>query len=433
MQIKKDKKGNITMEIQNLNRNFYLHSKYDVYKEAQKFSNNFLKKSKEINILYGFGLGYHIKEILKVLKDNQKLYILELRKDIFDFAKENIELQDIFSDKRIKLIVKEDYMDLVLEFKRLNLKIDNSKLFIHEPSINAIKEKNIKFKEILDELKVNKRVIVDSKMTENMQKNLKLNKELNDEGISIFFDEFKNIPGIMICAGPSLDYLVDKLKYFKNKSLMFCVGRTLRVFKEFDYKPDMFIITEQSDNTRVQIKEFENFNIPFIYLMLASNKTVSAYKGPRFYFYSDSSDIKSENVLKVKSSVASAGLSMLIKMGCNPIIFVGQDLGFYDKEHSSKVIYEGYLQNKFDINYKYTTVKNVFGDNINTNKGYNSMRLFMEKIIRENNHIEFINASYKGANIEGAKYMDIDEVYEKYIKNLSFDIEDKLNYIIKNK
>ncbi|WXR63075.1 6-hydroxymethylpterin diphosphokinase MptE-like protein [Peptostreptococcaceae bacterium AGR-M142] len=432
MQIKEDKKGNITMEIKNLDKIFYLHSKYDVYKEAKRFSNNFLEKSKDINIIYGFGLGYHIKEVLKILKENQKLYILELRKDIFEFAKSKLDLEDILNDKRVKLIVKDNYQDLILEFQKIDLK-KSSEFFSHEPSINAIEEKNIKFKEILDELKVLKKIKVDKVQLKNIETNIELNKKLNDKKASMFFGEFKNIPGIVISAGPSLDYSIKELKNFKNKSVLFSVGRSLRAFTDLEFDPDMFMIVDPNPITKTHIKGYENSNIPFYYLISACNETVKSYKGTRFYFYNEE-EKKDKNAIKVKSSVSTGVLSMLIKMGCSPIIFVGQDLGFYEGcQHSKAVIYDGYdFNNKLNTNYKYDKIKNVFGDYIYTNKGYKSMKLFIENIIRENKHIEFINSSYKGAHIEGTKYMDIKEVYEKYIKDKSFNIDEKIKNIINN-
>ena len=76
----KDKKGNITLKVEvhkvdNSKRNVYIASRYDVYKEAQVFALNHSHNLKQTNILYGIGLGYHIKELLKFLDSNQKLMI----------------------------------------------------------------------------------------------------------------------------------------------------------------------------------------------------------------------------------------------------------------------------------------------------------------------------------------------------------------------
>lgn len=431
MQIKKDKKGNITLELINANKKFYLHSKYDVYKEAQRFAKNFSEKSKDINILYGFGLGYHINEILNSLKDNQKLYILELRTDIFNFAKENIDIKKIMEDKRISLIVENSYEDLILKLNEINIQEDNSEFFIHEPSVNAIDSKNAKFKDILDNLKVLKSSKLDSKQKNAIRENIKLNKDLDDKEACVFFDKFKNIPGVLISAGPSLDYAIDRLDKFKNKAILFSVGRSLRAFSDLNFDPDMFMIIDPNEITKTHIYGYEQSDIPFIYLISTFANTVSSYKGPRFYFYNQEIYPNKRNALKTKSSVSTGALSMLIKMGCNPIIFIGQDLGFYKGEHhSKKVMYKGYAKNPTNGDYKYESVDNVFGDPIYINKSYKSMKLFIEKLIGENKNIEFINCSYKGAKIEGTKYMDIDDVYRKYIGDLDLDIDKKIYNII---
>ncbi|MCT4585611.1 MAG: DUF115 domain-containing protein [Peptostreptococcaceae bacterium] len=433
MKIKNDKNGKITLELIDGNRTFYLHSKYDVYSEAKKICENFSKKTKKINILYGFGLGYHVEAIGEKLKKNQKLYVLELRKDIYDFARKNRDLSSIYNNHRIRLIVRDNYKQLIYELKKIYINDNDVEFFIHEPSVRAIQENNKIFKDILDDLKINKRLKLEKYQNELFLSNIEFNKKLKDSKAGMFFDKFNNIPGILIASGPSLDYSIEKLEKFKEKSILFSVGRSLRAFDNLNFEPDLFMIVDPQPITKQHIIGYEYSSIPFIYLISVFNGVVENYKGPRFYFQNTNMR-ENTNYINMKYSVSNGVLSMLIKMKCNPIILVGQDFGFYKENHHSKrVMYDGYSDKSINIDYKYETIKNVFGNEIYTNKGYKSMKYFMESIIKENRNIEFINASYKGAQIEGAKYMDIEDVYEKYIKNKNFDIEEKIKNIINNK
>lgn len=413
MKIKEDKNGQLTLEITNNNKSFYLHSKYDVYKDAKRFASKFEKKSKDINILYGFGLGYHIKEILKVLKPNQKLFVLDLRKDIFELAKEKIDIKDILDDKRVELVIEDDYRILAKKISKYNIS-DNGVFFSYEPSINAIRKENIAFKNFFDSLKVQKNMILDKEQQNYIKENVECNTKLHDKNADVYVGEFKNIPGIIVSAGPSLDYVLPKLGKFKDKALIFSVGRALRSFDRYNFNPDMFMIIDSGPKMRTQIQGFENSDIPFIYLITANRATVEAYKGPRFVFYND--EIYSENnvIIETGGSVSTGVLNLMIKMGCNPIIFVGQDLGFYKEgTHNKDALY--YNDQKPNEYMQFEKIKNVFSKNIYTTKTLISFKRFIEMVIYKNKHIKFINSSYNGASIEGAKYMDIDEVYKKYI------------------
>ena len=106
-----DKKGRITAKIDVIQldgsiKKYYISSKYDVEKEANDFILNYKYSLKKINILYGLGLGYHVNSLSNILDKNQKLFIFENRKDIYEFAKQH-SLYDDWKDNII-LTVDED-------------------------------------------------------------------------------------------------------------------------------------------------------------------------------------------------------------------------------------------------------------------------------------------------------------------------------------
>lgn len=62
------------------------------------------------------------------------------------------------------------------------------------------------------------------------------------------------------------------------------------------------------------------------------------------------------------------------------------------------------------------TIKDVHGNDIKTNDGYNRMRQQLEMHIGANRHIEVINTTKVGAQIEGTSFKDLDDlINEKFI------------------
>ena len=90
--------------------NIYINSKYDASLEAKRFIDGY-SHVLEDNVIHiiGLGLGYHVKEILKRIK-NKKIKIYILNKEVYNFIKN--EVKEITNNKNIKIY----FEDNILEF-----------------------------------------------------------------------------------------------------------------------------------------------------------------------------------------------------------------------------------------------------------------------------------------------------------------------------
>lgn len=252
------------------------------------------------------------------------------------------------------------------------------------------------------------------------------NIKLGDNNARIFYNKFENVPGIIVSAGPSLEKSLDGLQKINNNVLVFSVGRSLSALFKNKIKPHMFCIIDASDLTYEQIKEYEEEDIPFVYLSTASKLTVSSYKGPRFITYNSPDEIDN---IETGGSVATAVFDLLIKFGCNPIIFIGQDLAYTGNvTHHLEAKYENISIEKNSLK-NMRKVKSVSGNYLNTDLGLLSFKKWFENKIKLNKRI-FINSSF-GAEIYGATHMSIEEVSEKYIHS-DLNINEKISNILSN-
>jgi len=417
----KDRNGLVTLSVsvegaQVGNREILLHSKYDVIKEAKIFAENQIENFKENNILYGFGLGYHLKELSKLMDDNQYLYVFDVRKDIYEYAVKNVELKELFNKKNIKIFIEEDIGRLCGYLGEL-LNLGDVHFFTYMPSVQIIPKEKEEFKFILESKDI--RNNIKEEALQQLNENYEHNKENHHENIAVFFNKYKNVPGVLVSAGPSLDYAIPYLKGLGNKAFVFSVGRALKSLYQNNILPDMFCIIDPQDITKEQIEGLEDLQIPFAYLDTANYKTVNNYNGPKFIAVNDIDHVGEENkkvLIDSGGSVSTAVLDMLIKFGCNPIIFVGQDLAFQGTKHHA----EGSLYEKEEKEVKVLknmrTTEGIKGETLYTTLGLLSFKKWMENKISDNPQIKFINASTGGAKIKGTEYMDFKEVMDKYIK-----------------
>lgn len=138
--------------------------------------------------------------------------------------------------------------------------------------------------------------------------------------------------------------------------------------------------------------------------MITSQDTVSSY-------YLKNKDNKDIDVVFDAPTIAVVTMQLLYELGFGPIILVGQNLGYKGKDkHSEGIAYSRQVTDKELENS--LIVKDVYGNDIYTEEGFNSMRQQMEHYIEVLPNIEVINTTKGGANIEGAQFVELEEVIE---------------------
>ena len=398
-ELERAKDGNYTIKCNGK----YMHSKYNPIKEAEQFLENsgeLLQKNKIV--VYGIGLGYHIIEILK--KYSGMIYAFEWNEDIIHYCKK-VNGQ-IFSNSRVKLISSKDekfYEELA---ELLN---EVGDILIHKQSLYTIKDSNEQLYNLLNDFSTKRQLIEINKNTsykydENYEKNQKLKYGKINELIDAMHDA--NKPIAIIAAGPSLDNQLKYLKKYRDKFIVFTVGSALRTVIENDIYPDAIFLIDGSSQMKNQFIGFENLNIPLCFSAYASNEAVSIYNGPKYIF-----NDKDDNEINTGGSVAIAALSMATKCKPKEIIFLGQDLALIDGKNHVVSYEKMHIDKKYD-EYKLIEVDGVNGTKVKTMRAYILFRNSIERIIKANPYIKFINCS-KGVLIKGTNSMDFKTYIEK--------------------
>ena len=236
----------------------------------------------------------------------------------------------------------------------------------------------------------------------------------------------KDIPGIIVSAGPSLDKNIEDMVANKEKvkkCFVIASNRTFTTLIKNGIKPDLVVSIDPSDAMYEMMKDSLNEDVPLLYYEYSNRYLMKNYKGEKIYMSNIFSKVIEEinkfEGLSQGGSVAHTCLAMANILGCNPIILVGQDLAYtYDKHHSEKATFN-IVDNIITESWANQFVDDVFGNKVKTTTTLQVFKNSMEYHIKQyktSRDVEFINASY-GADIKGAPHKELCDIFEENIFN----------------
>lgn len=395
-------------------KKIFLHSSFDPQAEARRYAEQQMKEQGEVTILYGFGLGYHVLEMALLLESTNRLLVFDINLDVFYLALRLLDLTAVLLNQRIEVHISDDLGQLGREFAAEIAKAPDSRLIIHVPSLTTIPEQFEDFKYLLQE--VNLRKSISLEYLDAMKANYLVNREIVTHNIGLFFDKFKGIPIIIVCAGPSLDKNKHLLKGLENKALIICVGHSLKALIKIGVRPHFIITIDPDPLVYKQIEGCEDLDIPFILMATAAANNAQNYRGPKFLACQELHYLpehESHYLISNGGSVSTAALDIAIKMGGRPIIFIGQDLAYtMYRHHCVDSFHDDVTINPLDT---LRRVKGWFGEDVPTTLGMISFNKWIQSRVRMEKSNVFINATEGGALIEGFLHSSLVQVIEEYL------------------
>jgi len=348
--LKETKTGSFSLKIDE-NPPFYPHSPYNPEKEAIEFIEKSLDNLHENNVILilGFGLGYHVIELLKHIKDDKKILIFDSDSAMFKSALSIIDFSSLFSRNNIELLIGED-LDMVYEKVSKMFKIyENKSIDIIE--FERITKRKIAFYTgIREKLKAVISVGVSNFTTvvrhldtwhSHIFKNIKFMTE--GSGVLELKDSFHSKPVFIVSAGPSLDKNFKLLKKIKGKHLIITVDTAYKILLNKGIIPDIVVSVDGQAENYVHMKGIEREDVALVASPIVYPDTISTFKGKKFFFNFHfalsiwiEQNFRKMGMLQPGGSVATIAFDLARLCGADPIIFVGQDLAFSDmKTHAT--------------------------------------------------------------------------------------------------
>lgn len=445
-EILKAKDGNDTLIYMDERKRNFLHSSYYPDKEAREWADAIEINDESILIIYGIGLGYHVNYLLSRLSSNNRLILVEPSNEIFQFALNNGYYDMFKNSENIYFIVGQESEEKLNIILQSCIPWDNFEDVIYKEFKQypiVFREYYEKFNKCLLETINSMRISRNTALyfAEQWQSNFMENLEFVFKSIPVksFFDVFKGIPAIIVSAGPSLDKNIERLKEVKGKCVIICVGTALKALLKKNIEPDFVVSIDGGLNN---FKHFDGCKIksPLVYDLTLHPKIVKEYEGPLIIaeIASTYTKLLSDRLsldfgkLSAGPSVANLSLDFAYMLGCNPIVFIGQDLAYSDnRTHASGTTYEkDRIKENFDER-EYIYVEGNYEEKVLTDRVLFSFKTWFENYIYGHSDRTYINATEGGAFIKGTKIMKLKEAIELFMgKEIS--ISDVINSALKN-
>ena len=195
-------------------KKLYIHSRFDPYKEAQRFIEGIDTAGFNLFIVLGFGFGYHVELLLEQVKDDSIILVIEKNPGIFHSALTNRDFTRILGDNRLIILVDPDE-DVIAE--SLKGKSSRQVSFItHRGSHQVYPEYYGNMLQVSRSYVSTKEVNIatlakfEKIWSSNISRNI--GQFIQTPGANIFFDKFKKTPAIVVAAGPSLTGSLDFIR-----------------------------------------------------------------------------------------------------------------------------------------------------------------------------------------------------------------------------
>ncbi|GAB4268702.1 MAG: DUF115 domain-containing protein [Candidatus Rifleibacteriota bacterium] len=434
------------------------HSKYDPVKEASRQVDASYEGQTHI-LLLGFGLGYMAEEIVKRLEKNlnsPQIFVVEPDPLVFISALRARDLTHLLSDVRLVWCVGMtpdqigDYWNSTLDWTLL----DKLAIVDHPPSMSRFRKifdrvvEKIRY--LCNRSKGNLVTLMHAGFAFHSNNFANLANSFLLPGIDRLFGKFQGVPAIIVAAGPSLDKNMHLLKNIKGKFPIIAVDTAFRQLVANGIKPDIVCAADPSyENSLDFVGVEEEVNVILALEPMTHPDIFASFKGAKMVMtfggglYPIAKDFR-EPVGKLIcwGSIATTVYDLALKIGADPVVFIGLDLSFQDgRLHARGSYSDDLLYEKVN---PYTSVEHETTDYIATRGSYKivkpdgtviytdqNMKLYkdwFEDQFRQTDR-KIINATEGGAVDKYVELSTLAEVIDKY-SDKSTDVAGILNEAI---
>lgn len=425
------KDGTKIISINKDNKVLYLNGKY----APQKFVEQEIENLGEINymtpiFIIGLGNVSFIKELLKKTKKTVNIAVYEPSVSLFLKALEEIDMTELFENRPVGFIIDgingEESEYIINNYLNFNNLVFLKKYI--QPNYDELY-----LREIVDFLKRIDRRIRDVVLLENTIlyfSNISVKNILHN--VKYICDNYqakqlldvlpRDIPGILVSAGPSLNKNIMELKNAKNKAFIVAVDTAVKPLLKAGIEPDIMVMVDGVKPKK--LFEMEGIErIPLVTSISSSSEVVDYHKGKKFFFREGEGYINGifEEIgkpfygIETGGSVATNAMALLVKLGYSTIILVGQDLALTDnKTHadntfkdkmdtidtSNAIMVDGYYEEKVPTRHDFQHYLEWFNDYI--------------KMIKDSLDITVIDATEGGAKIDNTDRLPLKQCIKKY-------------------
>lgn len=323
---------------------YYLHSPYDPLREAEQQAVRALEDAEKGNfdVFMGFGLGYGVVATLARLPKKDRVLIFEPHWDLFYLALCHVDMSPVFTRDNTTITCDPSIQGAMFHYLNLfelagfsGVRFIGSHAFDKLPSADRFKELAERIRYEMTAVGGNVQTLM--VMGEMQQMNIILNfpEVLDNPPFEHLIGRFKDRPAIIVSAGPSLEKNMHHLHELQDRALIIAVDTSVKPLLAAGIKPHVVVT---GDPQEANYRHLKGVDLPDVWLIAEPQSPVNSLRdwtGPKFICTFHDNLMRwvdrvmgTRGRVMVWGSVAVMAYDVAVKVGANPIVFIGQDLSF---------------------------------------------------------------------------------------------------------
>ena len=375
-------------------------------------------------LMYGLGNGMYADKLLQETSEDVVIIIYEPTLTILHVVMQEYDISRIIASKRVRLLINH-HMDKTLDdcYSEL-LEYTDIDDFIYKSYLNYNRLYAAEYREYMDVLQnvcsaINSSQSVIGRYGRDYYENTFANFPFFLKSKSLCsLNELmpKDIPAIIVAAGPSLDKNILELKKAKGKAFIIAVDSALRPLVRNGIIPDICISIDGKKKT-AHFDDEETRDIPLICYLISHREILSRHRAEKFFLNDLNHHVQhflSQNnmvlpIVASGGSVANDAFSVLQILGFTTIILIGQDLALTGNKSHADATVVGELGWMADHYTDLIQVEGIDGQPILSKPEYKLYCNWFEEQIVKYPEIKVIDATEGGAMIHGSVIETLEE------------------------
>ena len=323
-------------------RQVFLHSRYEPLVEADRLIAPVSVEEKVAFYIHGIGLGYHLELLFARASDEAIFIVFEPDLLLLRTTFQTRDLSLLIESNRILFFTRVDKSELFHRLTPHNAMLSiGAEAVVHPASRQLQAEFHSQIESGLAEFAeftrtgLNTLVLNGRRTAENIARNIGWYAQT--PSLARLQNRYRGSPAIIVSAGPSLRKNKHLLKQASGKAVLIAVQTSLQPLLDLGVEPEF---VTSLDYHEICTRFFEKLPPTLKTELIAEPKATSAIfkmnPGPVSILGNEFAENLVHEMrlgktrLRAGATVAHLAYYFAEFLGCDPIVFVGQDLGFSD-------------------------------------------------------------------------------------------------------
>ncbi|NLG04686.1 MAG: motility associated factor glycosyltransferase family protein [Clostridia bacterium] len=382
-------------------------------------------------LIFGLGNGMFVRKLLECTSEDVRVIVYEPNLQILSKVIEEFDLTDILRNQRLLLIVEGMNNNTIEENYYGELNYTDLETFIYRSYLNynrLYQNEYFAYMEALQNVcsSINSTQDVIGRYGEIYYQNTFQNMDffIKSKSLQNLYQLLpKDVPAIIVAAGPSLDKNVTELKKAKGKAFIVAVDTALTPLIKSGIIPDICISIDGKKQTW-HFKDPATHEIPLVCYLLSHAQILKEHTAEKFFLNDINHHVQhflsgKNKVLPIISSggsVANDAFSLVQLLGFTTIILIGQDLALTGNKSHADATLCGQLKWTADRFDDLIEVEGIDGKPVLSKGEYRLYCRWFEEQIRKYPELKVIDATEGGAKIHGTLIQTLSETIEEECK-----------------